>query len=94
MVRFSSPVAHLLQGLMMCCALVDACLHTLVVRSGYFSCCCLPISMKQYIYSPLTSGIISSLQTPGNVFVGKSQSALCKVLRSVINNLQNSPKSP
>lgn len=37
MVRSSSPVAHLLQGLMMCCALVDACLHTLVVRSGYFS---------------------------------------------------------
>lgn len=32
-------------------------LHTLVVKSGYLSYCCLPVTSKQSGHSSLTSGI-------------------------------------
>ncbi len=52
----SAAVAHLLQGLM-CCAFRDGILHTLVVSSGYLSCCCFSIISNESAHSPLTSDI-------------------------------------
>jgi len=52
----SAAVAHLLQG-STCCKFRDARLHNLVVTSGEWSYCCLPISSKQSDHSLLNSGI-------------------------------------
>ncbi len=49
-----AAVVHLLQGLT-CCAFRDDILHTLVVTSGYLSCCCFSIISNQSAHSALTS---------------------------------------
>ncbi len=50
----SAAVAHLLQC-STCCAFRDGILHSLAVKSGYLSYCCLSIISNQSAHSPLTS---------------------------------------
>ncbi len=52
----SAAVAHLLQG-STCCVFRGGILHSLVVKSGYLSYCCLSIISNQFAHSPLTSDI-------------------------------------
>ncbi len=68
----SAAVAHLLQG-STCCAFIDGILHTLVVTSGYLSCCCFAIIFNQSAHSPLTSDINKAFLSTQLPLTGYSQ---------------------
>lgn len=69
-------VAHLHQGYM-CCAFRDTLLHTLVVTSGYLSCCCL---FKLQAVGPFSSGINKAFSPRELTLIGyfRFWTSLCK----------------